>query len=127
MSVEQDVVRVLGRWAVGSLLLGAGLSAHPRTRGFGRQTAAWGAVDGAIALVGARRQAAGRTTPAPRLRRVLLVNAGLDVGYLVAGAALLRTRWRGDGAAVLVQGAFLLWLDASSARRLDGARGPRPA
>ena len=119
VSVERDLVRVLGRWSVGSVLVGAVLSADPRTRGFGRQTAAWGAVDGAIALVGARRQAAGRTTAPARLRRVLLVNAGLDVGYLATGAWLLRrTPWRGDGAAVLVQGAFLLWLDATAARRL---------
>ena len=121
MSVEQDVVRVLGRWAAGSVAVGSLLTADPRTRGFGRQTAAWGAVDGIIALVGARRQAAGRTTGAARLRRVLLVNAGLDVGYVAAGAVLLRTRWRGDGLAVVVQGAFLLWLDAASARRLRQA------
>ena len=122
MSVEQDVVRVLGRWAVGSLLLGAALSSHPRTRGFGRQTAAWGLVDGAIALVGARRQAAGRTTDLRRLRRVLQVNAVLDVGYLGSGAWLARQPgWRGDAAAVLLQGAFLLWLDATAARRLRGA------
>ena len=119
MSVEQDLVRVLGRWGLGSVVAGAVLSLDPRTRGFGRQTATWGAVDGVIALVGARRQAAGRTTDAGRLRRVLLVNAGLDVGYVAAGAVLLRSeRWRGDGAAVLVQGAFLLWLDATAARRL---------
>ena len=119
MTVEQDLTRALGRWALGSVLLGGALAAAPRTRGFGRQTAAWGAVDGVIALVGARRQAAGRTTPPARLRRVLLVNAGLDVGYLAAGAWLLRRpRWRGDGAAVLVQGAFLLLLDTSAAQRL---------
>ena len=35
MSVEQDVVRVLGRWAVGSLVVGAALSADPRTRDVG--------------------------------------------------------------------------------------------
>ena len=119
MSVEQELVRTLGRWAVGSVVAGTLLSAHPRTRGFGRQTAAGGAVDGAIALVGARRSAAGRTPEPARLRRVLLVNAGLDVGYLAAGAALVRRpRWRGDGLAVLVQGAFLLALDTAAARRL---------
>ena len=119
MSVERDLVRVLGRWAVGSVVTGALLSADPRTRSFGRQTAAWGLVDGAVALVGARRQAAGRTTEAGRLRRVLLVNAWLDAGYVAVGALLLRrTRWRGDGAAVVVQGAFLLWLDGTAARRL---------
>jgi hypothetical protein len=122
VSVEQDLVRVLGRWALASVAAGALLSLDPRTRGFGRQTAAWGAVDGVIALVGARRQAAGRTPDPGRLRRVLLVNAGLDVGYLAVGTWLARRRrWRGDGAAVVVQGAFLLWLDTSRARRLAGA------
>ena len=119
MTVEQDLVRVLGRWAAGSVLLGGALTAAPRTRAFGRQTAAWGAVDGVIALVGARRSASGRVTDPVRLRRVLLVNAGLDVGYLALGAALLRLpRRRGDGLAVLVQGAFLLALDTTAARRL---------
>jgi hypothetical protein len=58
------------------------------------------------------------------LRRVLLLNAGLDVGYLAAGAALVlapaaRARGlRGDGLAVLVQGGFLLVLDTVAARAL---------
>ena len=122
MSVEEDLTRVLGRWAAVSVAAGALLTASPRTRGFGRQTAAWGALDGAIAGVGARRRAAKGPTDPDRLRRVLLLNAGLDVGYLAAGAWLLRDgRWRGDGAAVVVQGAFLLWLDASTARSLKPA------
>jgi hypothetical protein len=54
---------------------------------------------------------------------VLLLNAGLDVGYLAAGAWLVRrTRWRGDGLAVLVQGAFLLVLDSGAARALSPSR-----
>ncbi|GHE11135.1 DUF6992 family protein [Klenkia taihuensis] len=117
--VETRLTTVLGAWAAGSVVLGGVLATRPATRGFGRQTAAWGAVDGAIAAVGARnRRRRGPTAPA-RLRTVLLVNAGLDVGYLLAGAALLRSdRWRGDGAAVLVQGAFLLLLDGTAARAL---------
>ncbi len=120
--VEVRLTRVLGGWAVGSLAVGALLSR--RAPGFARQTAAWGAVDGAIALVGARnRSRKGPTDPA-RLRRVLLVNAGLDVGYLAAGAWLVRDgRWRGDGQAVLVQGAFLLVLDSAAARALRPASG----
>lgn len=119
MTVEARLTQVLGGWAVGSVLVGAALSAHPRTRGFGRQTAAWGAVDGAIAYVGVRgRQRKGPTDP-ERLRKVLLLNAGLDVGYLALGARMRRTeRWRGDGLAVLVQGAFLLVLDTTAATRL---------
>ena len=90
-----------------------------RTRGFGRQSTAWGAVDGAIACVRARRRTTKGSTEPARLRTVLLVNVGLDVGYLVGGAWLVRDgRWRGDGAAVLVQGAFLLALDGAAARRL---------
>ena len=116
LTVETRLTSVLGTWAAASVAVGAVLSAREGTRGFGRQTAAWGAVDGAIAAVGARnRRRRGPTDPV-RLRKVLLVNAGLDVGYLALGAALLRTdRWRGDGAAVVVQGAFLLALDAAAA------------
>ena len=117
--VEEQLTRALGAWAAGSVVLGAALSAHPRTRGFGRQSAAWGAVDGAIAAVGVHnRRRKGPTDPA-RLRTVLLVNAGLDFGYLAMGARMRRTdRWRGDGLAVLVQGAFLLVLDITAAARL---------
>ena len=119
MSVEEQLTRVLSGWAVASVVGGVALSAFPRTRGFGRQTAAWGAVDGAIAYAGIRgRRRKGPTDPA-HLRRVLLVNAGLDVGYLALGRRMLHSeRWRGDGQAVLVQGAFLLLLDTTAAARL---------
>ena len=119
MTVEERLTQVLGVWAAASVVVGLALSVDPRTRGFGRQTAAWGAVDGVIAAFGVRgRRRKGPTDPA-RLRRVLLVNAGLDVGYLVVGARLARgDRWRGDGLAVLVQGAFLLVLDTTAARRV---------
>ena len=118
--VESRLTAALGRWAVGSVVAGALLSVPPRTRGFGRQTLAWGAVDGALAAVGARRRAARGPTDARRLRRVLLLNAGLDVGYLVVGAWLVRDgRWPGDGAAVLVQGTFLLVLDGAAAHALS--------
>ena len=129
--VEVRLTQVLGSWAAGSVLAGAALCLPGSTRGFGRQTAVWGAVDGLIAYGGARRRARTGPTDPARLRKVLLLNAGLDVGYLVTGAWLVqRTRWRGDGAAVLLQGAFLLVLDSAAARWLrtgapgPGARGP---
>jgi hypothetical protein len=123
-SVEERLTQVLGGWAAASLLAGVALSLRPATRSFGRQTAAWGAVDGAIALVGSRRRAAHGPTDPARLRRVLLLNTALDVGYLAVGAALLqvpaaRARGlRGDGLAVLLQGGFLLVLDGAGARAL---------
>lgn len=113
MTVEQRLTRTLGAWAAGSVVAGALL--RRRAPGFARQTAAWGAVDGAIAAYGALTP----PTDPVRLRKVLLVNAALDVGYLAAGAWLVRDgRWRGDGLAVLVQGAFLLWLDTTAAKEL---------
>jgi hypothetical protein len=119
VSVEEQLTRVLGTWAAASTATGAVLSLSPRTRGFGRQTLVWGLVDGAIAYVGARRRASRGPTDPAHLRRVLLVNVGLDLGYLAAAAWLVRDgRWRGDGAAVAVQGAFLLVLDATAAQRL---------
>lgn len=119
MDVEQRLTQVLGGWAAGSVVTGAALALRPATRGLGRQTAAWGAVDGAVALVGARRRAARGPTDPARLRRVLLLNAGLDVGYLALGARMRRSpRWRGDGDAVVVQGAFLLLLDSTAALAL---------
>lgn len=117
--VEVRLTRVLGAWAIGSAAVGALLAVRPATRGSGRQTLVWGAVDGAIAYVGRRRRASRGPTDPARLRRVLLVNAGLDVGYVAAGAWLVRDgRWRGDGVAVVVQGAFLLVLDSVAAHAL---------
>lgn len=119
-SVEERLTRVLGGWAAASVGAGTMLTLPRRTRGFGRQTLAWGVVDGAIAYGGARRRSSRGPTDPDRLQRVLLVNALLDVGYLAVGAWLLRSqRWRGDGAAVLVQGAFLLLLDSCAAWRLS--------
>ena len=117
--VEVRLTQVLAGWATGSVLLGAALCVPERTRGFGRQTAAWGAVDGAIALLGRRSRARRGPTAPQRLRRVLLLNAGLDVGYVAVGCWLVSDgRWRGDGWAVVVQGAFLALLDGEAARRL---------
>lgn len=145
----------LGGWAAASVLGGAVLAvvgarsgrSRPALVAFGRQSAAWGAADGAIAAAGEWRRRsrpldladpdaveAGRA----RLRRLLLVNAVLDVGYVAGGAVLAlgstrvaaRTRGRrdaaavrGDGLAVVVQGGFLLWLDVTAVRRLGRLSG----
>ena len=119
-TVEERLTQVLAAWATGSLVVGAALALQRDTRGFGRQTAAWGAVDGVIAYVGIRGRARRGPTDPVRLRRVLFINAAADVGYLAAGAAVLRSRprWRGDAVAVLVQGGFLLVLDTAAALAL---------
>lgn len=51
---------------------------------------------------------------AAAFRELLLINSGLDVGYLVVGGVLLaqkKSMPRGFGLAIVVQGAFLLVFD----------------
>ena len=97
-------------------------------RAFGQQSAMWGAINLAIAGVGAWR---GRSHPAQgsRLRRTLLINSALDVGYLATGAHMAHHRTtfggrvspeaaRGHGLAVVVQAAGLMKLDLYYAWRL---------
>ena len=129
--VADDLSATLRAWAVGSVAVGAAVAAlgqatgNRQVRSFGTQTALWGAIDGAIAELGRRRP----PPAAARLHTVLLGNAALDVGYVTFGAvaavrgpAWREGKWaataRGHGAAVVIQGAFLLWLDTTRAARL---------
>lgn len=124
---QERIGQVLGAWAVGSV--GAGLyqilSGGTFVRFMGYQNVAWGAIDGAIALYGLwdqghKRRADPSSIDWSREReafaRLLLINAGLDLLYIGAGAFLLArgkdARWRGTGAGILLQGSFLLLLDS---------------
>jgi len=61
-----------------------------------------------------------RPEPDPRrLRRILLINCVADVGYLALAAAAWRKGRTGDGAAIAIQGAFLLALDSHYAYHLE--------
>jgi len=109
------------------------LFAPPFWQGVGVQALVWGTIDAAIALFGLRalrrRQArAGAHDPqalereAHNLRRLLLVNVGLDVLYVVAGVVVLNSFatdfGRGSGVGIIVQGAFLGLFDAFYAYRV---------
>ncbi len=121
MATVQGLRRVLGTWSAANVIGGAALWAGGRgepARRFGRQTFAWGLVNAAIAGWTARRPA-----PQPeRLRTVLMINALADVGYVGVGAFMYRKGLRPDGAAIVVQGAFLLALDTHYAYHLP--KGP---
>ena len=121
-TAEQRLLLSLAAWSTWSTVVGAVLWRVGRRDGeravgdAGRMTVAWGLGDGAVAGWGAwrlRRRAPGAS--ADRARRMALltgVNALLDVGYVVTGVRLAaRSRRRGDGVAVTVQGLFLLYLD----------------
>ncbi|MGU3293719.1 DUF6992 family protein [Williamsia sp. M5A3_1d] len=124
--VSRRLARRLAVWGGVSTVAGGALAvAGPsaRARAFGLQNAMWGAIDVAIAAISTRQS----TPPnSPKLRRLLFVNTGLDVGYVAGGAHLLaRTpsfggritpeQARGHGAAVIVQGAALFVLDLTHA------------
>lgn len=139
-AVERTLGTALAGWAAVSVAVGGVCTAIAmRTDdfeyfAFGRQTAAWGAIDGVIAgmsLLGRLGRGSLSSqeveSKARSLRRFLVANAIADVGYIASGVAIMSRGRRGtrtlglrsgDGLAIVLQGAFLLVLDASQARRL---------
>jgi hypothetical protein len=140
-SVQLHGLRPLLGW--GLLSSAAGLLLIAVRRGywfhFGLQALGWGLIDALLAVNGrrqarqrlaARRDGTRSRSDADRdlqqLQRVLLVNAGLDVLYILSGRWTAR-RWRdradrrGSGDGIALQGLFLLVYDvlfaAAIARR----------
>ena len=127
---------VLGGWAVANI--GLGLAMRTQTSGAEKQfwtmNAGWNGVNIALAgfgLYGAYTGAtdlslAETTTELHSIQKVLLFNAGLDVGYMATGMWLRERgkrpvkhadRWTGWGNALLIQGGFLLAFDLIMAWR----------
>jgi hypothetical protein len=128
--LEQRIGRQLFGWgiinvALGTLLL---LSDSPLLRGLGVQAIVWGSINAGIAALGQSRlpgklhrmlRSGGLEATATErrsLRRLLLINAGLDLGYIVAGllvVALLPGPFAaGNGWGIVLQGGALLLFDA---------------
>lgn len=138
---ERQITTLLTVWAAGSVIKGTTIALIGKRTGrkqwvrFGRQTAMWGAVDALIAGAGAlSRSRRGELTQeqvdaeARKLRNLLLINAAADVVYIAGGAHIAVhagpsgtsfRMGRGDGLAIMIQGAFLLALDATYARKLS--------
>ena len=105
------------------------LLTNPFWQGIGLQGVVWGVIDAGIAFfgqLGMRRKVAQLDDPndtrlqleeARRLRRLLFINAGLDVLYVAVGVGLIltfgvdNTFARGNGVGILIQGVFLLFFD----------------
>jgi hypothetical protein len=134
--LTRHAMLVLGGWAL--LNIGAGTAGalavgpeRPQLQAFLAGSAAWNGVN--LAIAGLSLWSNLRTDPArlslaetlaegQQLQGLLLLNAGLDVAYLAAGAWLwergLRTggpRLVGFGQALLLQGGFLLLFDVALA------------
>ncbi len=124
--------RVLSRrlliWGGGSTVAGLFvglLFTNPLIRGVALHAVAWGLIDSALAGWGFRRaRRESRLYPdeyrdihhTQRLRRLLKVNAGLDIGYITGGvavAALFREDpyLLGNGIGIIIQALFLFVFD----------------
>ena len=133
---------VLMGWAAGSLVAGwLWWRSHSTWwRGLGTQFAGGGLIDGGIAGFGLRgalrnshRLASGQIDQgelkrqARNFERLLWINTGLDVGYVVAGLWLARhypddEGRRAMGWGIILQGAFLLVYDLILARLVRARR-----
>lgn len=141
----------IAAWGAASLAAGTTLVLSSRAEGkrgrraFGLQTAGWGVINSGIAVAALTLTGDAPTSWAEaigaedHLGNVMLVNLGLDVGYVLVGATLLAVAgrgvptpaaWRGHGAAVVAQGVMLLALDvivyAGSSDRLEALVGIAP-
>jgi hypothetical protein len=151
-AIERQLQTILMGWGAASTALGSALwwagwrSGRTDLLRFGRQAALWGAIDAAIAGAGiaqGRRRGeldeAQIERQARRLQIILVANGLADVVYVVGGVRVwARTgssrsgragqtptylgMGRGDGVAIVIQGGFLLGLDAAFALRVARAR-----
>ncbi len=131
------LTRRLTRWAWVSITLGALglLLAGEFWRGMAFQFMGWGFVNLGIAYFGnislqkrlSKLDEKGKKAAEPeetrKLARLLWTNAGLDVVYMLGGAALAQFLgpepfWVGTGIGIFLQGAFLLFFDWLHAREL---------
>ncbi|MDX2128330.1 MAG: hypothetical protein SFU91_04770 [Chloroherpetonaceae bacterium] len=134
---QSSGMKVLAGWAAVSIASGVALSLNSSSKAkyAGYQAVGWGAVNAAIAgfaLYGIGQDFAGldsisnsssallsELNEEHSFSKVLLVNLGLDVGYMGVGITLMalsRNRKNedalfGSGIGVLIQGAFLLGFD----------------
>lgn len=143
---KRDHLWRIAAWGGANVALGVGLLSSgsrertPRRFGFGVQSAAWGAIN--LGIVGVSLLSGDPDLPTTLTGAlsaengwsdVLLVNLGLNVGYMGVGTALAIAAGQGLGRAdevrghaygVIVQGAGLFVLDGiawlSSRARLDG-------
>ena len=113
----------LALWGGACLLVGTAVVAMLRIgrhgssllEQFGIQTAAWGAIEWGVALLGQRSLSLRDLADATRLDRMLWLKIGLDVGYVLVGLSLAVLGWRavrrlglvGAGIAVVLQGTAL--------------------
>lgn len=131
-NINQTAMLVLGSWAVGNILLGAygNFKTKNETKYFHQFNAMWNSINLGIALFGylnAVNSNLGDMTNLEilkdysSLQNFLLLNAGLDVAYIMTGLYLKeksknsakKELIKGYGNSLLLQGGFLLLFDVA--------------
>lgn len=122
---------ILGGWAVGNIAIGSIMMGNRsgEDRYFHQMNAAWNTINLGIATLG--YFSAMKAEPAGfslyqsiqeqyQLQKILLLNTGLDVGYVIGGLYLIERsktaenkpdRLKGFGRSIIIQGSFLLVFD----------------
>lgn len=131
LTINQTGMISLGTWAVGNFIVsGIGWHRHSgSSRYFHQGNVLWNTVNFALAgfgLYGALTTVPGSMgltqtiTEQYAMEKILLLNAGLDVGYLATGFFLMERakriekqaeRFKGYGQALILQGSFLFLFD----------------
>lgn len=127
MQINRAGMTVLGSWAVGNIALGTGLTlAGVGDPSFHQMNVLWNTVNLGLAagtLIHARRATPSESLAQEiraqhRIEKILLFNAGLDVGYMALGlwmrdmdSGRLADELPGWGDALILQGAFLFVFD----------------
>jgi hypothetical protein len=135
LTAERALLLRLLMWGASSVLAGtailAGLRFRHRTSAllehFALQMAGWGTLELAFVALSWRALAPRDLSSATRLDRLLWLNAGLDIGYVLVGVSLAVAGWKlgrrlgvvGAGIGVVVQGVALLLLDLLLASQIS--------
>lgn len=141
---QHDRFGILLGWGVINTIVGLVMSRsnHETVKQVGMQAAAWGAIDAVLAWFGRRGATRAQakwesgelggedeTKAARGFRRILLINAGLDVGYMLGGVLLQqrsdRADRRGMGAGIILQGLFLFLYDGLLGKDVGSRFGNR--
>lgn len=124
-------MKILGGWALANMAIGSVgyFNSSGKKKYFNQMNVMWNVVNLGLATAGyfgakdnlnQQLSLAQSLNDQNKIEQILLLNAGLDVGYMAAGLYLnergLRKssdRLQGYGKALLIQGAFLLVFDGS--------------
>ena len=116
---------VLNSWAISNMALGTPLSLytdHPQQAAFHQMNAGWNTVNAGLASTALLRQ---KPVDPKRTAQIFWVNAGLDIGYSVAGLWMIQHGKKNDdpqlvgwGNSILLQGGFLFCFDVAMGWRM---------